>query len=332
MDPQTQPQLQAPSQQQQLSSLTAVFPTNHTNLWPILNDMWSFFAGNAGNISVLSVNSTKDVIPDLKLAEKVGAKLTMCVPTDERVEYMNDVKSVLKERGKSTILSKDESFPVISKCWVLSNRVSIVKGIPGAFNGSAEIVLQERDLSGNPVDLSGNTAGLSGNTADLLGNTADLSGNTGDLSGNLPKVTVPLIDVFSLTENNYFDIIKIDFLGQERLILSGLLEAGMRSSLILVRWSESPNKDKQTRAAAATLQNHGYTLLSVIDGKYLYYYNDKPFYNLCDWETPSMKNPMVEKIIDFTTKTLERRFAASLEVKQTTESQPQETSESVKSV
>ena len=313
MEPQTQPQAQQPSQQQQLSTLTTVFPTNHTNLWPILNDMWSFFSGNAGNISVLSVNSTKDVIPDLKLAEKVGAKLTVCVPTDERVEYMNDVKIVLKERGKSTLLSKDASFPIISKCWVLSNRVSIVKGIPGAFNGSAEIVLKERDLSGN--------------TADLSGNTADLSGNTADLSGNLPKVTVPVVDVFSLTEDNYFDIIKIDFPGQERVILSGLLEAGMRSSLILVRWSKSPNKDKQTRAAAATLQNHGYTLLSVVDGKYLYHYNDKPFYNLCDWETPSMKNPMVEKIIDFTTKTLEKRFAASLEVTQTTESQPQETSE-----
>jgi len=309
METQTQPQQ---------PSLTTVFPTNHANVWPILSDMWSFFAGNAGNISVLSVNSTKDVIPDLKLAEKVGAKITVCVPTDERVEYMNDVKIVLKERSKSTILSKDESFPVISKCWVLSNRVSIVKGIPGAFNGSAEIVLKERDLSGN--------------TADLSGNTADLSGNTADLSGNLPKVIVPLVDVFSLTEDNYFDIIKIDFPGQERSILSGLLEAGMRSSLILVYWSKSPNKDKQTRAAAATLQNHGYTLLSVVDGKYLYHYNDKPFYNLCDWETPSMKNPMVEKIIDFTTKTLERRFAASLEVKQTTESQPQETSESVKSV
>jgi hypothetical protein len=306
MDPQTQPQLQAPSQQQQLSTLTAVFPINHTNLWPILNDMWSFFAGNAGNISVLSVNSTKDVIPDLKLAEKVGAKLTMCVPTDEGVEYMNDVKSVLKERGKSTILSKDPSFHLISKCWVLSNRVSIVKGIPGAFNGTAEIVLKARDLSGN---------------------TADLSGNTADLSENTPTITIPLIDVFSLTENNYFDIIKIDFLGQERSILSGLLEAGMRSSLILVKWSESPNKDRQTRAAAATLQNHGYTLLSVVDGKYLYHYNDKPFYNLCDWETPSMKNPMVEKIIDFTTKNLTRQFAASLEVKETTESQPQETSE-----
>jgi hypothetical protein len=302
METQTQPQ--------QPQSLTTVFPTNHTNLWPILTDMWSFFAGNAGNISVLSVNSTKDVIPDLKLAEKVGAKITMCVPTDERVEYMNDVKIVLKERGKSTIISKDESFPVISKCWVLSNRVSIVKGIPGAFNGSAEIVLQERDLSGN---------------------SADLSGNTVDLSGNLSKVTVPLVDVFSLTEDNYFDIIKIDFPGQERVILSGLLEAGMRSSLILIRWSKSPNKDKQTRAAAATLQNHGYTLLSVVDDKYLYHYNDKPFYNLCDWETPSMKNPMVEKIIDFTTKNLERRFAASLEVRPT-ESQPQETSESVKSV
>ena len=313
MEPQTQPQLQQPSQQQQLSTLTAVFPTNHTNLWPILNDMWSFFSGNAGNISVLSVNSTKDVIPDLKLAEKVGAKLTVCVPTDEGVEYMNDVKIVLKERGKSTLLSKDASFPIISKCWVLSNRVSIVKGIPGAFNGTAEIVLKERDLSGN--------------TADLSGNTADLSGNTADLSGNTPTITVPLFDVFSLTEDNYFDIIKIDFPGQERVILSGLLEAGLRSSLILVRWSERPNKDRQTRAAAATLQNHGYTLLRVVDDKYLYHYNDKPFYNLCDWETPSMKNPMVENIIDFTTKTLSKRFTASLEVKQTTESQPQETSE-----
>ena len=250
---------------QNLLNLTTTFPNDHPDQWPILNDMWSFFAGNAGNISVLSVNSTNDIIPDLKLAEKVGAKLIMCVSTDERVEYMNDVKSVLKERGKSTILSKDSSFPVISKSWVLSSRVSIIKGIPAAFNGSAEIFLKERDLS-----------------------------------GNTPSITVPLVDVFSLIEDNYFDILKIDFPHQERLILSGLIDAGMRPALILVRWSKSPNKDKPTRAAAATLQNHGYSLLNRVDDKYLYYYNDKPFYNLCEWETPSMNNPMVEHIINFT--------------------------------
>lgn len=258
--------------------LTNIFPVNHSNQWPILKDMWSFFSGNAGNISVLSVNSSGDVLPDLKLTEKVGGKITLCVPTDEDVNFLNNVKTVLKERNKSELIKNNEVFTSISKCWVLANRVAIVKGLPFSFNGYAEVVMKSADLSG-----------------------ADLSG---------VKITVPLVDIYTLTDTNYFDIIKVDFPGMERQILSGIIDAGMRPSLIMVRWSEAPNSTPQARAAAATLQNHGYTLLSVVDDKYLYHYNDKPFYNLVEWDKPSMKNPMVEMIIGFTKKSVSNKLSA----------------------
>lgn len=261
------------------SELTDVFPVNHPNQWPILKDLWAFFSGNAGNISVLSVNSSGDVLPDLKLTEKVGGKITLCVPTEDDVSFLTNVKMVLKERSKSELIKDNEVLTAISKCWVLANRVTILKGLPFSFNGSAEVTVK------SAVDLSG----------------ADLSG---------VKVTVPLVDIFDLTDANYFDIVKVDFPGMERQVLSGIMDAGMRPSLIMVRWSEAPNSTAQARAAAATLQNHGYTLLSVVDDKYLYHYNDKPFYNLADWETPSMKNPMVEMIIGFTKSSVSKRLSA----------------------
>ncbi|WP_263946548.1 hypothetical protein, partial [Lactococcus petauri] len=66
--------------------------------------MWSFFSGNAGNVHVLSVTNSGDVIPDLKLAEKIGGKLTVCTPTEDGVNLWNDVSVILKERSKSALL------------------------------------------------------------------------------------------------------------------------------------------------------------------------------------------------------------------------------------
>jgi hypothetical protein len=89
------------------------------------------------------------------------------------------------------------------------------------------------------------------------------------------------------------------------------MESGIRPSIVLVRWSKNPDNDNLTRAAVASFQNHGYVLLSKIDNKYLYHYNDKAFYNLCSWNTPSLKNPMIEKVVSLTRGIISRNAAAT---------------------
>jgi hypothetical protein len=45
-----------------VADLVDVFPANVKSQWPIIKDMWTFFAGNDGNINILSVLGTNDVI------------------------------------------------------------------------------------------------------------------------------------------------------------------------------------------------------------------------------------------------------------------------------
>ena len=249
-----------------------VFPTNSTNQWPILKDMWSFFSGNAGNIQILSVTSSSDVIPDLKLAEKVGGKLTVCVPRDEDVAYWEDIKVILKERGKSSILSKNPVYPDVAKCWVLSNRLSVNKGLPCVYGGSVNLPVA-------PVAAP-----------EAAPEAAPQTPTT---------YTTNLVKIDDIVTNYYFDIVKVDFPGLERFVLNNLMEYGMRPSLVLVRWENSPDKEQTIRAAAATLVNHGYSFIGRVDDKYLYHYNDKPFYNLSSYSVPSQKNPMIESAMSF---------------------------------
>jgi hypothetical protein len=281
--------------------MTDLIPANSSNQWPILKDMWSFFSGNAGNIQILSVTTNTDTIPDLKLAEKVGGKLTVCTPTDDGVSLWNDIKVVLKERTKSTLIQNNPAYTNVAKCWVLSNRVTVVKGLPAVYSGSIDIpCVCTSDLSGS--DLSGSD--LSG--ADLSG--ADLSDL--DLSGC--TISTPLVKIDSIATNYYFDIVKIDIPSYERFVLNNLFEYGMRPSLLMVRWENDPDSEPIVRAAAATLVNHGYSLLNCVDGKYLYHYNAKPFYNIVSWSKPTLKNPMIEHAINFGRIAIGRRLNALL--------------------
>jgi hypothetical protein len=281
--------------------MTDLIPANSSNQWPILKDMWSFFSGNAGNINILSVTNNNDIIPDLKLAEKVGGKLTVCTPTDDGVSLWNDVKVILKDRSKSTLLQNNPAYPDVAKCWVLSNRVTVAKGFPSVYSGSIDVpVVSSPDVSGSDVSASD----VSG--SDVSG--SDVSGS--DVNGT--TVSTPLVKIDSIATNYYFDIVKIDVPGFERFVLNNLFEYGMRPSLILVRWEKDPDSEQGVRAAAATLVNHGYSLLNSVDGKYLYHYNDKPFYNLVSWMKPSLKNPMIEHAINFGRNATARRLNALL--------------------
>ena len=268
-----------------------VFPPNSTNQWPILKDMWSFFSGNAGNIQILSVTSNNDVIPDLKLAEKVGGKLTVCVPSDNAVSFWEDVKVVLKERSKSALLSKNEAYPAIAKCWVLSNRLSVNKGIPCVYSGTVDLPVAPEPVV-VPEPIVDESASQTQTPEPVVDESASQTQTPTTYTTNLVKID-------DIVTNYYFDIVKVDFPGLERFVLNNLMEYGMRPSIVFVRWENSPDKEQTIRAAAATLVNHGYSFIGRVDNKYLYHYNDKPFYNLSSYSVPSQKNPMIESAMSF---------------------------------
>lgn len=242
----------------------------HPRPWPILKDMWSFFAGNAGKIHQLTVWDGKtDLIPDLKIAEKVGAKLTVCSLTAAGVTYANNVKLVLKDRAKSSLIAEVSSFSDVAKCWVLANKVTVVEGLPSVYGG-------------NLVDGSGNK--------------------------------IPLLPFSQLTEgDNYVDIVKIDVAGYERFVIHSVMESGMRPSLMLVRWSASPDTDPLTKAAAASFQNIGYELVAVKDDRYLYHYLGEGLHELpgLSWTVPSRKNPLLNKIVTDVTKKVKSSVATT---------------------
>ena len=89
------------------------------------------------------------------------------------------------------------------------------------------------------------------------------------------------------------DICKLDAKDANRMILFDIMDAGYRPSLILVRFTESPDAHVPTQLAAGHLQNCGYALMGVHEDKYLYYFVDNCLYDYCSWVQPGIENPLV---------------------------------------
>jgi len=99
-------------------------------------------------------------------------------------------------------------------------------------------------------------------------------------------------------EEARIDFLKIDLKDQEPDLLHYCIQEGFRPSLILVRWSTSPDASHQTTIAAANLQMVGYKLLEKIENKYLYYFMDNNYYESCSWEKTTVDNPLIDAIVE----------------------------------
>jgi hypothetical protein len=99
-------------------------------------------------------------------------------------------------------------------------------------------------------------------------------------------------------EETRIDLLKIDLAGSEADILHYILQEGFRPSMILVRWSARPDFSLQVTNAAANLQMIGYKLMQTIDNKYLYYFTDKNFFEICSWEDTNVDNPLIHTLMN----------------------------------
>jgi hypothetical protein len=94
----------------------------------------------------------------------------------------------------------------------------------------------------------------------------------------------------------HIDLLKIDIVDKEDLVLSAILRANFRPSLILIRWSHMPDENLQITLSAGHLQTLGYHLLEKKDDKFLYYFADTNYYESCSWEQTGTENPLVSAL------------------------------------
>lgn len=94
------------------------------------------------------------------------------------------------------------------------------------------------------------------------------------------------------------DLCKIDYPLLTYDIVHMLLNKGFRPGILYIRWDEHPDMSTQAMLSAGHLQNCGYTLVSEVDGYFLYRFIDECVYEYCSWARSDCVNPLVNDIRD----------------------------------
>lgn len=100
----------------------------------------------------------------------------------------------------------------------------------------------------------------------------------------------------NLEDTPRIDFCKIDFPDLETNLLFGILNAGYRPGLFLIRWDHNPDEFTETMIAAGHLQNTGYKLIAIENGYFLYMFYDECLYEICSWQRTDANNPMYEEM------------------------------------
>ena len=94
------------------------------------------------------------------------------------------------------------------------------------------------------------------------------------------------------------DVVKVDASPYEASIFESLWQSGLRPSLLLVNWVSTPDTNLSTLLTAGHLQMLGYSLVAKEGNRYLYYFTDINYYEMCSWETPAkrIENPLLKAL------------------------------------
>lgn len=231
--------------------------------FPIVDKLWDMFAGKGIRTVFLSVGSSSSPLADLEISESLGCPLHICALTPSEKARWLEVSTVLKERKRDC---PGSSFTeLVDTKWILPKNVRILDSLPWYGNGT--------------LDISGLTISTQ----------------------NLETVVTSMCAAMKLKDaGKRIDVLKIDTShsapGLEVPLINAIISAGYRPSVLLVKWSALPDTSLSTTIAAGHLQCCGYSLLTAIDNKFLYYFNDDNIYELCSWEKRTTLNPIVQEI------------------------------------
>ena len=232
---------------------------NKEDQFPILDGIWYFFSSKGAKTVFVSVGSSPSPLPELDLGEMLGCPVHMFEPRSSTQQKWEEIKELLKSRK-----AKEDSSGFAKealKKWVLPRNIHVDGTLP--FSHEGELVVEGEKVV----------------TSSLRKKVEEICERLG----------------FPASEA-HVDLLKIDLHEKEDLVLSAVLKARFRPSLLLVRWSHMPDEDMNTMLSAAHLQTLGYRLLAIEGSKFLYYYTDINYYESCSWQVVGPLNPLIAEI------------------------------------
>jgi hypothetical protein len=239
--------------------------------FPVVDKLWDVFAGKGIRTVFLSIGTSVSPLADLEIAESLGCPANICAIGESEKKNWSDVSTVLKDRKRDSAAS---SFTEqVDTKWILPKNLRMIDSLPWWENGT--------------IDISG-TGPVATQKVDAL--VASICG-TMKLKDGAKRIDVLKIDTTHSAP------------GLEIPILNSIISAGYRPSVLLLKWSAMPDTDLTTTNAAGHLQCCGYTLLSVKDNKFLYFFNDDYIYEICSWEQRTNINPIANELLKAASRT-----------------------------
>ncbi len=224
------------------------------------------FARKGNKTVFLSIGGSKTCLADLELAETLGCPFHVAPIGSTQSAEWEEVAACLKARSRPSSAQWPFSAGAEEK-WILPKNFRTCSALPWWTKGTLSVSGEEMPMSTNSF-------------FDVI---SDMS-----RAMNLaePRLDILKVDCGSVAP------------GIERGILTALLEHNLRPAILLVRWSKMPDTDTATSITAGHLQNSGYTLVTAIEDKFLYYYTDQDMYMTCSWEDTSTPNPLEKQIAE----------------------------------
>jgi hypothetical protein len=104
-----------------MDSLIEYIPIDTDEHFPVLKNLWEFFASKGNKTVFVSLGNSKSPLVDLHFSESLGCKIHLICETKENEEKWNEVKEVLKTRK---VLETTSNFAKLAvKKWVLPQNI-----------------------------------------------------------------------------------------------------------------------------------------------------------------------------------------------------------------
>ena len=226
---------------------------------PIPKDTITFFQNKQGPRVFATITDEPSVWKkDLAIAERFFSEMVIC-PFQKITEpvgtEIDKVKEILTQRAKYPGVKDDPESLMVSKTWILPNKISLG---PSAF----------QFLQPNPH------IGLEENC-------------THSIQYNFKPVFE------RLKSEEMIHILKLELpAGLERALVYQFMDSGFRPSLVMIKWSHDLDDHIPTAHCAGHLVNSGYALVSYQNGYALYMYTDESLYDICSMKTVGLQNPI----------------------------------------
>jgi len=228
--------------------------------FPCIQNLPFFYSKKNMKTVFVSLGCSKSALVDLEIAEPLGCPIFV-TPVGSSEEWA-ELSRILKAHKRLPENSKYQFTEQTESKWVLSKNLRFQEALPWWTTG-------EIDLSGEKIK-----------TQNFLSWTESIC-----LSMKINDTRI--------------DFIKVDLPSElERGVLMSMVDAGIRPSFIMVKWTKNPNTDVSTSLTAGHLQNCGYHLIGKYQNNFVYYYTDNDLYMACDWDRTDVENPIIKTIVD----------------------------------